>query len=299
MDTFVGVEEFVRTVESKSFVSAAATLGITASGVSKAVARLEARLGVRLLTRTTRSLGLTPEGARFFERCKQMVQDFAEARAELGRGRGQAVGVLRLELPTSFGTMVVAPELPRFAAAHPQLRVDVSFSERITDLAAEGIDLAVRIGELPDSTLVAREAGRFELVTCAAPVYWRRAGMPRHPRELQQHNCLNFFFPQSGRPLEWLFEREGDRVTVPVKGNLRFNHGEALVTAAMQGAGVVHLPAFIATHAIQRNLLKPGLLDWRSPGAPISIVFPQNRQLAPKVRACVDFLLPVLAAALI
>jgi len=295
LDTFLGVEEFVRTVESKSFVNAAASLGLTASGVSKAVARLEQRLGTRLLTRTTRSLGLTSDGVRFYERCKQLVSDFAEARAELGSARGKVAGVLRLELPTSLGTMVIAPALPRFSAQHPELRVEASFSERITDLAAEGIDLAIRIGHLPDSTLIAREIGKFELLTCAAPIYLRQAGVPKRPEDLAKHKTLNFFFPQSGRLLEWRFQKDGERVAVPVSGNLRFNHGEALVMAAIQGAGVVHLPAFIVRSAIERKLLKPVLQHWQSPGAPISVVHLQGRQLSTKVRVCAEFLASVLA----
>lgn len=297
MDTFLGVEEFVRTVESKSFVNAATSLGLTASAVSKSVARLERRLGAPLLVRTTRSLGLTPEGLRFYERCKRLVGDFEEARTELGSARGQVSGVLRLELPTSLGTMVVAPALPRFSAQHPALRLEVSFSERITDLAAEGIDLAVRIGHLPDSSLIARQIGAFDLITCGAPAYWRQAGVPARPEELGRHTALHFYFPQNGRLLEWRFERGAERIAVPVPGNLRFNHGEALLMAAVQGAGVAHLPDFIVRSAVERQLLKPVLKAWRSPGAPISVVYPQHRQLSTKVRACADFLASLLDAA--
>jgi LysR family transcriptional regulator, regulator for bpeEF and oprC len=290
MDNFQGIGEFVRTVESKSFVKAAQSLGMTASGVSKAVARLEARLGLQLLTRTTRSLGLTHEGQRFHARCLQLLADFDDARTEATSATGQAAGTVRLELPTALGTLVVAPALPEFLARYPSVAVEVTLSERLADLAADGIDIALRLGALPDSGLIATPAGRFELITCASPRYLKARGVPSTPANLRQHACLQFFFVQTGRPLDWVFQKGSRREVIQTHGALRMNHGEALVAATIAGAGIAHLPGFLVHQAVQSGQLVRLLPDWQSPGAPLSIVSPAGRHLLPKVRVLREFL---------
>lgn len=296
MNTLQGIDEFVQTVESRSFVAAANVLGLTPSGVSKAVDRLEKRLSTRLLHRTTRSLSLTSQGEQFFQHCQSMLHEFQEARDELSADTRRVVGRVRLELPTSLGAMVVAPQLHTLLAKHPQLQLDVTFSERLTDLAAEGIDVAVRLGDLADSGLVARPAGRFSLVTCAAPHYLQTRAHVLQPTDLVQHACLGFFFPQTGRTLDWVFEKGDKSERLMTAAQLRFNHGEAILLAAVAGAGVAHIPKFMAQAALDNGLLEQLLPQWHSPGAPISVVTPSRQSRSTKVQVVVQALLEFLAA---
>jgi LysR family transcriptional regulator, regulator for bpeEF and oprC len=288
MNSLQGIDEFVQTVQSKSFVAAAQVLGLTPSGISKAVARLEERIGARLLHRTTRSLSLTSEGERFLQRCQHMLTELQEARDELRSDHSQVVGRVRLELPSALGAMVIAPQLHQLAQKHPGLLLDVTFSERVTDLAAEGIDVAVRLGALADSSLHAQSAGSFNLVTCASPSYLSQRGAIKKPQDLQMHDCLGFFFPQTGRTLTWSYAKGiGARAMAwrfSPESTLRFNHGEALLMAAIAGAGLVHLPSFLVETAIAQGLLTRVLPDWTSQGAPIWVVSQQRLSASFKVK---------------
>ena len=295
MNTLQGIDEFVQTVNSRSFVAAATVLGMTPSGVSKAVHRLEKRLGVRLLHRTTRSLSLTSEGDRFLLRCKSLLTEFQEARDELSAAGHAVVGRVRLELPTSLGALVIAPKLHTLTARYPQLQLDVTFSERLTDLTAEGIDVAVRLGNLADSGLIARTAGSFSIITCAAPHYLKNAAELLRPIDLMQHPCLGFFFPQTGRTLDWVFQKNDHSERITPNTALRFNNGEAILLAAVAGAGVAHLPSFIARAAIANGLLVTVLSDWRSAGAPISVVTAMRQSRSGKVQVVAQAMLEFLA----
>jgi LysR family transcriptional regulator, regulator for bpeEF and oprC len=298
MNSLQGIDEFVQTVQSKSFVAAAQVLGLTPSGVSKAVARLEARIGARLLHRTTRSLSLTSEGERFLQHCQHMLTELQEARDELRSDHSQVVGRVRLELPSALGTMVIAPQLHQLAQKHPGLLLDVTFSERVTDLAAEGIDVAVRLGALADSSLHAQSAGSFNLVTCAAPSYLAQRGTISKPQDLQAHNCLGFFFPQTGRTLAWSYAMgKGAKATTwrfTPESTLRFNHGEALLMAAIAGAGVAYLPSFLVQAAIVQGLLVAVLPDWISQGAPIWVVSQQRLSASLKAKAVASAMCQIL-----
>lgn len=280
---------FARVVEEGSFSHAARGLGVSKSAVSKQVSRLEDRLGVRLLNRTTRQLSLTEAGTAFHEHCRQLVADAEAAESAVSHLAAAPRGTLRVNAPMSFGQLHVAPALPDFLAAYPELSVEMQLSDRTVDLIEEGFDLAIRIGQLRDSSLIARRLAPMHRVVCAAPAYLEARGRPQHPRELKDHECLIYSYLSSGR--EWHFHGPEGELRVPVQGRLEVNNGDALLAAARQGFGVVMLPTFLAAGDLKAGRLEPVLQDWceREAGG-IHAVFPASRNLSPKVRVFVDFL---------
>jgi len=283
--------------EARSFSAAARHLGLTASATSKAVSRLEDRLGVRLLHRTTRRVSLTDDGTSFFERCRRVLTDLDEAEAALVDARARPTGTLRVSLPLALGRSAVVPHLPDFVRRHRGLTVDVDLSDRIVDVVSEGFDAAVRIGTVEDERLIARKIGHAQLLVCAAPSYLKRHGRPRSPQELAAHNVYRLSRGHAAASAEWAFERPGQMVQVKVSGDLSFSTGEALVDAAVAGQGIIGIFDFIASQAIRSRKLVRLLTDWSTPaGPPISVVYPQHRHLSSKVRVFVDFVREIVPA---
>jgi len=280
---------FARVVEEGSFSDAARGLGVSKSAVSKQVGRLEDRLCVRLLNRTTRQLSLTEAGTAFYEHCRQLVADADAAESAVTHLAAAPRGTLRVNAPMSFGQLHVAPALPDFLAAYPELAVEMQLNDRTVDLIEEGFDLAIRIGQLRDSSLIARRLAPMRRVVCAAPSYLDARGRPGHPRDLKQHECLIYSYLSSGR--EWRFHGGDGDLRVPIQGRLEINNGDALLAAARQGFGVVMLPTFLAAADVKAGRLEPVLQDWcEAQTGGIHAVFPASRNLSPKVRVFVDFL---------
>ena len=283
MDRFVELEAFVATVETGSLSAAAARLGVAVSAVSRRLGDLESRLGVRLANRSTRGLAPTPSGATYYERAVALLGDLAEADASVTGREAAMRGTLRVALPLSYGTRVVAPILHRFAAERPELELDVDYSDRRVDLVEEGFDLAVRVGDLEDSRLVARRLERIEHVVAASPAFWDRWGRPASPEALTGVDALCFGGRERRRRWRWTGP-DGATGEVLVRARCTATNGDALVAAAEAGLGVVREPRFIADEAIARGTLEPALegLVW-SPMA-VQVVFPQGRPLAPRAR---------------
>jgi DNA-binding transcriptional LysR family regulator len=277
--------------EHGSFARAAAALGRDPSVVSRRVSALERRLGVRLLERTTRRLSLTEAGAALARQARAALAALAEAEEEASALGGTPRGLLRLALPGSFGRMWVAPLLPGFLAAHPEVRVDARFSNRYVDLVAEGFDAAVRVGTLPDSGLVARRVATHRRVLCAAPAYLAARGVPAEPRDLERHACLGFTWFAS-HP-DWSFAREGRRVIVRAAANapLTADDGEALVHAAVAGVGIMLASDWLVGRELGDGRLVPLLEAWThdKEGA-VHAVVPSGRLLAGKTRAFLDWI---------
>jgi LysR family transcriptional regulator for bpeEF and oprC len=290
MDQFSGILTFVRTVEAGSFTKAAHKLGISPSGVSKAISRLEAQFKVRLLQRTSRSITITPEGAAFYARCSQIVTDLEEAGQLLSRAQEAPRGLLRVTLPLSVGRLHLARALPEFARRYPEVKMEARLTDRTVDLIEEGFDVAVRMGKPPDSRLVARQLATGVLTTCAAPSYLKRRGAPRTPEDLENHNCIHFVVPTTGRIQEWKFQRNGKRLSIAVPGNLSLDHAEALVEAAVAGTALIQISSYVTSPAIRARLLKPVLAEFQLESPAVWVLYPQNRNLMPRVRAFVDFL---------
>lgn len=285
------LEAFTVVAELGSFSAAAQRLGLGKSAVSKQVARLEDRLGVRLLTRTTRRLSLTPEGEALAERAGRIIADVAEAEAAVTAGKASPRGRLRINAPMSFGQTYIAPILPDFLAAYPGVEVTMSLSDAFVDLAAEGYDVGVRITpELSDSSYVARRLTTMRAMVVAAPSYLAAHGTPAVPADLAEHECLLYDHLATGR--HWvLYDGAGQRHTVRVGGRLSANNGEALLAAAMAGQGLARAPAFLVADAIAAGRLVP-VLERYSVGEALGVyvMYPESRHLSPKVRAFVDFL---------
>lgn len=290
MEDLNGLRVFVRVAESRSFTAAANRLGLTASAVSKAVARLEGEYGQRLLNRTTRSVGLTNDGRDFYERCKQLLADLEEAENQLTQSTPAPRGQLRVHMPTAFGKKVVLPRLVRVLERHPDIHMDVQLGERPPDPAEEGLDAVVRFGSLPDSSMVARGLGDAVFVCCASPDYLDRYGTPGTPDDLVQHRCLGYTTPWLGHYRDWVFADKGVTFTRQVSGKLNVNSAEALLEAAVAGTGIAMVSAFVAYEAVKEGRLRLLLKDYIAPGVPVSVICPPGRQRTPRVRWFLDVL---------
>lgn len=289
MDALNDVAVFVQVVNSGSFTAAADKLDLSKSVVSKYVTRLEDRLGARLLNRTTRRLSLTEVGRAFFERSQRGLLEIEEAEAEVSRLQGTPRGELRISSPMSFGILHIAPKLPAFQLRYPELTVDMVLDDRKVDLVEEGLDLAIRIGDLPDSSLVARRLGPCRHVVCGTPDYFARCGVPQTPADLARHAALVFRYHDS--PDEWRFTApDGGLVRVSLAHRLRMNNSLALREAVLQGAGVMLTPTFVVGADIRAGRLKAVLTDYAAMEISIYAVYPQRKHLSPKIRAFVEFM---------
>jgi LysR family transcriptional regulator for bpeEF and oprC len=290
MNNLNAIPLFISVGESPNLTAAGERLGLTASAVSKAVTRLEEELGQRLIHRTTRKIRLTEEGLAFLERCRHILNEIAEAEAEVAHTRATPHGRLRVQMPIGFGRIVVAPALGEFTKRYPELVLDVEMSDRIVDIATEGKDAALHIGEVRDSRVIARKLCALRFVTCASPEYLAKHGEPQTPEDLAQHRCLGYFIPQAEHYREWNFEREGERIAMPVSGCLNVNNAESILDAAIAGAGIAHMATFVAARAVQQGKLKIVLRQFASIGPNVSVLYLPNKHMSPRIRALVDFL---------
>jgi LysR family transcriptional regulator for bpeEF and oprC len=290
LNNFSDIVAFVRVVEAHSFVAAAQTLGMSPSAISKAVSRLEDRLGARLLNRTTRSLSLTDLGSNFYERCREALGQLDQAESEVSESRGVPRGKLRVDVPISLGRRLIVPALPRFIQQNPELTVQMSMNDRVLDLVQEGIDMALRVGTLSDSSLIARRVGNLRGVVCASPEFIARVGEPKTPEDLKPEQCIAMFKVGTNTVREWLFRKDGIDHTIIPSAPLSFSDPETAVVAAVSGAGFVRTLSFTAERQIAAGLLKPVLEDWNE-GAwwPVSVVYPQHRQPTAKIKAFIEF----------
>jgi DNA-binding transcriptional LysR family regulator len=280
---------FVRVVEAQGFSAAAPALGLTPSAVSKLVTRLETRLGVRLLQRTTRALHLTAEGEAFYEQARRIVGEIAALEAELTDRRGAAQGLLRVTTSLAFSTHQLAPVIGEFLERYPDVQLELIPTDRVVDLVEEGVDIAIRVGRLADSSFMARKIGEDVRLVCAAPAYLARHGRPQRPEELVQHNCI--VSRDRAHLNRWQFRIDGQIREVEVKGRIAVSDGEAQLRLALQGLGIVRLTRLTVAGAIRSGELVSLLKDCSAEEpVPIHAVYPHRRHLAPKVTAFADFI---------
>jgi len=291
VDRFDNMRVFAKVVESGSFTGAAARLSVSASMVSQHVKELEERLGARLLNRTTRKVSLTETGRAYYERCTRLLADLEETEQAVSDMHAAPRGELRINATPSFGILQLAPAIADFTAHFPGISVELMLSERPVDLIAEGFDVAVRVEELPDSSLIARQLAPCRMVVCGAPSYFERHGVPRTPADLANHNCLT----AAGNVLSYyrawhLTAADGTALNISPIGNLRSNSGAVLIVAAFAGHGLVCLPTYFVGEALQSGRLVTVLDDYMAPPYTLRALYPHNRHLSAKVRAFVDFL---------
>lgn len=288
LENLSGLVVFAKVVEEGGFSRAAAALGISKSSVSKQLAALEDRLGTRLLNRTTRRLGLTEPGALLYERCQRILAELDEAEREAGSLQTRPAGTLRISAGVSFGHILLARELPGFLADYPELAVDLVVNDRRVDLVEEGYDLALRIGTLADSSLVARRLSPIRQIAVASEGYLTRHGEPGRPEDLAAHACIGYSYLNDGEG--WDF-RDGERtLRQRFQPQLKANNGETILTLAEAGLGIAQLPTFIAGEAIGAGRLKPILCPFEPRPYPLHAVYPHARNLPLKVRAFIDYL---------
>lgn len=278
---------FAETVEAQSFTAAADRLGLSKQFVSKRIAALEKRLGARLLLRSTRKLRVTDLGLAYHERAQRILQEVDAAEQMVTSETATPRGVLRLSAPMTFATMHLGALIPAFMRRHPEVSVALELNDRAVDLIGEGYDMAVRIGTLADSSLVARRITTVQLITCASPDYLRRHGVPAEPKELTAHACLLYGHAARG---EWAFRIGARTRKVAVSGPMRSNNGEMLRDAAIAGLGLIVLPDFIVAAALADGRLVEVLEDFRPASFAAYAVYPQHRQSSLLVRAFSDFL---------
>ena len=290
LDRVTGMRVFVRTASAGSLSAAARQLDMSPAMATKHVDALEARLGVNLLHRTTRRLSLTEAGSDYLEACQRILPEIDEAEASAASQRVEARGLLRMNVPLSFGSRFIAPLLPDFSHRHPALKIELGLTDRVVDLIDGGWDLAIRIGRLSDSPLQARKLGECSEVVCAAPGYLDRRGVPRRVAELTQHNCLGYTLSSWAGGKEWAFGRDGS-VRVAINGDLSANNGDALLAAAVAGQGLIYQPSFIVAGALQRGELVALQLDHPTYAlGGIHAVYPPDRRPPAKVRVMIDYL---------
>jgi DNA-binding transcriptional LysR family regulator len=289
-----GVSVLAAVIEGSSFVKAAELIGITDSGVSRAISRLETRLGVRLLDRTTRSVSLTDEGRRFYEEVKPHLQAIEDA-AIIASGAVSAVrGRLKVDIDPFFLPMILAGRLGEFCERFPELSIEFVSSERLGDLVSEGTDLAIRFGQPRLSTLVARKLIEAPVLTVASPSYIERYGKPNHPSELEQHRCLQFVDPHSGKPYAWEFVRGSETIVVPTSGPLIFTDPKSMMDESVAGTGIAKVIGWGVKEMLANGTLIDLFPEWHGPSFPLYAFHPSRKHPPAKVRAFVDFCLEII-----
>ncbi len=289
MDQLVCMRSFVRVADLHSFTRAADALGVSRAVVSTHVAELERHLRCQLFHRTTRRVGLTADGAEYLSRCQRILAELEAADEELQRTRVSPAGRLRVDVPVVFGRALLIPALPKFTARYPELQLEVQFNDRVVDLISEEVDVVVRVGAVREPHLVARRVVSTRLLTFASPEYVREHGAPTEPEELNRHRLIGLLTPGKRRAFKWQFQRGALRRQLSPKFNVAFNSVEALIMAAVRGAGIAQAMDLVATEALAAGRLEVMLREWSTPGASISVVSRSALRDSPRIRVFADF----------
>jgi len=274
---------------SCSFSRAADQLDVSNASITNHVSRLERHLGVRLLNRTTRKLSLTDDGLNCYQRAKRLIAEMTEMEEQFHGAKLTPKGVLRVDVPTAIGRLYIAPALPKFLARYPELTVKVTVTDRVVDAVEQAVDVLIRIGELRDSSMVARTVHRSRYVCCASPEYLARHGVPTSPNELAKFSCVGFTQPTTGQEVPWVFEKDKRRIVYTPTSRIWINHAEAVIGAAVAGGGIIQLLSLSLSPLIAAGTLKPVLTDWSAIGPSISVLYAQKRHVPAKVRAFAAF----------
>jgi LysR family transcriptional regulator for bpeEF and oprC len=289
MDRFQAMQVFVRVVDANSFTRAADHLALPRTTVTTIIQNLEKLLNVRLLNRTTRRLSLTPDGAAYYERCVRILGDVEEAEAAFVDASRRPRGKLRIDTPAAIGRLILIPSLCEFHERYPDIELVIGMGDRPVDLVQEAVDCVIRVGELKDSSMVARRIGMFEGITCAAPDYIESHGEPQTLEDLADHAAVHYFSSRTGRVIDWDFMVDGENVEVKMRGVVSVNDADAYMACGLQGFGLIQPPRYMALPYLQNGTLKEVLPAWKPKPMPISVVYPHNRHLSPKVRAFTDW----------
>ena len=292
MDKLISMKVFEKVAKRNSFSAAAADMRISKAMVSKHIANLENALDVLLLNRTTRRLSLTESGAAYLERVKHILADIEETELSVTKLSSEPRGTLKLAAPRSFGAFHVARAIGGYNLIYPDVHIEMVLTERLHDLVEDGIDLAIHVGHLEDSSLIAKQLASARMVVCGSPAYFAKYGLPQTPKDLTNHKCL-IFSPRTPAN-EWSFQKDNKQFNVRVSGNIRANLGDALRAAAMQDSGLIQLPTYMTGLDIKAGRLKAVLEDYEPPESPIYALYLHRKHLSAKVRTFVDYLYDIL-----
>jgi LysR family transcriptional regulator for bpeEF and oprC len=287
------MQVFTRVVDTNSFSRAADTLDLPRPSVSTIIQNLEAHLGVRLLQRTTRRLNLTPDGAAYYERCVRILAEIEETESAFSQDASGPRGKLRVDVPGALGRMIVMPHIHEFHERYPNIEVMIGIGDRAVDLVQDGVDCAIRIGALSDSSLVARRLGLYQRLTVASPAYLERHGTPETIEDLRKHVAINYFFSRNARMMDFAFWIDGEAVEVKMRSVIAVNDAEAHIAAVVSGIGVAQSGHFMSWGHVQAGRLVELFPEFRHKPVPISAVYPHNRHLSPTVRVFVDWMAEV------
>jgi DNA-binding transcriptional LysR family regulator len=288
MDILGPMQTFVRVVDAGSFTAVANQLNTTQPTISRQIAALEEHLGARLLTRTTRALTLTDDGRAFYEHALRALEAVGEAENAVGCRRSKPSGLLRMATPVVFGRLHIVPRLPAFLNRYPGVSIDLVMSDTFTDLAEQGIDLAIRVGEITDPTLIAKRIGMVRRITVASPTYLKAHGTPRAPSDLSDHNCIVYTRLSTGN--RWIFEGPSGPIVIEVRGHYKADNSEAVREGVIAGLGIAVIPAFAFSTEIESGKIKVLLKSAEPKPLPMHAVYPSRRFVPLKVRAMIDYL---------
>ncbi len=278
-----GLKIFIKVAETQNFTKAAQSLALTQSGVSRAVARLEVELRVKLVNRNTHSVSLTTDGIFLYESSKELLHEMEDVGHRLTGRAAFPEGELRITTPSTYGRLVMMPMLQDILTRYPALKIDAVMSDRLVDLVEEGFDAAIRIGSVQDSRLIARTIKQLRFVTVASPDYLRQFGIPKQPADLRQHNCLIIKSPRTGRATKWRYSLAGKELLVDVQGNLTVDTADVLLEAALNNIGIVQIMDFSAGPYLQRGELVELLPDYSQDAVPLSLIYAKSRHRSPKI----------------
>jgi LysR family transcriptional regulator for bpeEF and oprC len=289
MNKLQAMEVFVQVVDAGSFTRAAETLQLPKATVSTLVQALETELSAKLLHRTTRQVTVTTDGAAYYERCVRILSDVRDAEESISRTRLSPSGRLRVDVPTGLASEILIPALPAFFERYPDILMELGSTDRPVDLIEEGVDCAVRGGDLVDDNLIARRVGVINFVTAASPGYLARYGTPRHPRDLANHRCVTYFSAKTGKTYDWDFLRGDERIDMPMPGVIALNDSNGYVRAGLAGLGIIQMADYLMLQHVATGKMVRVLGDWSSDPLPVHVVYPQNRHLSAKVRVFVEW----------
>ena len=297
MDRFDAMRLFTRIVELGSFTQAAHDLGYPKASVTLAIKQLEARLHVRLLQRTTRQVAPTPDGHAYYERCVRLLADLEETEAVFSTAALQPSGKLRIDMHSTLGMHFVMPVLDRFCARYPLIELEIGMGDRLVDLVREGVDCVLRVGQLRDSSMVARTVARLAQITCASPAYLAAHGTPRTLAELDGHRAVNFFSSRTGKAWPFAFKCDGQAYSVDLPGTVSVNNADAYHACCRAGMGLIQAPRYHLAQALADGELVEVLSAMRPDPLPVSVMYPHHRQLSPRVRVFADWVAGLFAEA--
>jgi len=293
LDGLSGLIAFARAASLGSYTAAARSLSVSPSAVSKSIRRLEERLGVTLFNRTTRSLTLTPEGIDLHDRVLRLLKELEQIEQAAMAAHSGPKGVLRVTAPLPIGVRVLAPVLPRFRERYPNVSIDLRLTDHLVDLVREGVDVAIRVGELSDSQLISRRLGTHRLCAFASPGYLKKRGTPGHPDELANHDCINFRYQSTGQALKWPFRHGRRTEEIKVNAGITIDVSDAVMAVLVAGGGIGIAATYVAHSHVLRGELVPILTRFAVDRFPILALWPESRRGSPNVRAFVDFLTEV------